>query len=289
MIFALTLVAVPLSSAASDGCPNTWSIDTSSSSGVQELLQAKQKYGSNMAMSDPKVEYSEWAGQLGPLPAPEIKWLSDENSFLYGKTKITTTYRVQLKDCSETVNFRFVRVWDERNFSQLDTAAFASNNNNAFLDFTYAASFAKCMQDKIIFLKKNFNANSKLSKNKWQVTWPTELQFPFYGGGSSSSKCGLLRDLMPVSLSPNCKQIVDVKGDPTNPSFVSFGPSVAIGSKCDYGFTTYVPLSENSKPLFGLFSLDASILKTTISCVNGKVVKKIVAVKPVCPKGFKKH
>jgi hypothetical protein len=32
----------------------------------------------------------------------------------------------------------------------------------------------------------------------------------------------------------------------------------------------------------------APVKKTTISCVKGKVVKKVTSVKPVCPKGYKK-
>ncbi|MEY4959419.1 MAG: hypothetical protein RL271_793, partial [Actinomycetota bacterium] len=28
--------------------------------------------------------------------------------------------------------------------------------------------------------------------------------------------------------------------------------------------------------------------KTTITCVKGKLVKKVTALKPVCPKGYKK-
>ena len=32
----------------------------------------------------------------------------------------------------------------------------------------------------------------------------------------------------------------------------------------------------------------ASIKKTTIICVKGKLTKKVTAVKPVCPKGYKK-
>jgi len=33
----------------------------------------------------------------------------------------------------------------------------------------------------------------------------------------------------------------------------------------------------------------AEIKKTSITCVKGKVTKKITAVKPQCPKGFKKR
>jgi len=32
----------------------------------------------------------------------------------------------------------------------------------------------------------------------------------------------------------------------------------------------------------------AAIKKTTITCIKGKLVKKVTAVKPVCPKGYKK-
>jgi hypothetical protein len=32
----------------------------------------------------------------------------------------------------------------------------------------------------------------------------------------------------------------------------------------------------------------ASLKKTTIICVKGKLTKKITVVKPVCPKGYKK-
>ena len=32
----------------------------------------------------------------------------------------------------------------------------------------------------------------------------------------------------------------------------------------------------------------AATKKTTITCVKGKLTKKVTAVKPVCPKGYKK-
>jgi membrane protein involved in colicin uptake len=32
----------------------------------------------------------------------------------------------------------------------------------------------------------------------------------------------------------------------------------------------------------------AALKKTTITCVKGKLVKKVTRVKPVCPKGYKK-
>ena len=32
----------------------------------------------------------------------------------------------------------------------------------------------------------------------------------------------------------------------------------------------------------------AALVKTTITCIKGKTLKKVTAVKPVCPKGYKK-
>jgi hypothetical protein len=32
----------------------------------------------------------------------------------------------------------------------------------------------------------------------------------------------------------------------------------------------------------------AALKKTTITCIKGKLVKKVTGVKPVCPKGYKK-
>jgi membrane protein involved in colicin uptake len=32
----------------------------------------------------------------------------------------------------------------------------------------------------------------------------------------------------------------------------------------------------------------AALKKTTITCLKGKLVKKVTAIKPVCPKGYKK-
>jgi hypothetical protein len=35
-------------------------------------------------------------------------------------------------------------------------------------------------------------------------------------------------------------------------------------------------------------TVKAVVKKTTITCVKGKTAKKVTAIKPVCPKGYKK-
>lgn len=44
--------------------------------------------------------------------------------------------------------------------------------------------------------------------------------------------------------------------------------------------------SKESKPSTGSQSITA--IKSTITCIKGKSVKKVTAVKPVCPSGYKK-
>ena len=283
----LAVWVAPTGSANTAGCPNTWVIDTSSSRGTQELMQAKEKLGANMALTYKEV-YSDWSGQLGPMLSPAVKWLSEENKYLYGGTKVTTVYSVQVKDCPEKVEFRFVRAWDDRTFTKIKPQEFAENNADSFVDFTYVNTFDNCIKKKIESLVKDFQTHSQLRQNKWQTRWPSELQGPIYSSGSEkSSNCGYRSALIPISMTPNCKWIIDIKENASNPYFLSFGPSVAVGGKCDFGFSTYVPSSTIEMPLFGLFTLDSSILKSTITCAKGKLTQKVTAVKPKCPSGYK--
>ena len=289
LIIGLTVSVSPGANASTEGCPNSWVIDTSSYSGIQELELAKQKLGANMALSEPRREYSDWSGELGPLPAPKIKWLTRENDYLYGKTKVTSIYSVQIKDCPQKIDFRFVSIWEQRPFTEMNPTTFAEKYPDNFVDFTFANSFEKCVQRKVQALVTDFESNSRLSDNKWKVRWPSELQYPMYSAnGGNISNCGLRPSLIPISLSPNCKWIEDVAGNPAKPFFISFGPSVTNGSKCKFGFTTYIPNSYEEIPYFALFVLDSANLKSTITCIKGKVTKKVTAVNPKCPAGYKK-
>ena len=49
--------------------------------------------------------------------------------------------------------------------------------------------------------------------------------------------------------------------------------------------TVKVKLSQEGAPVQ---SVQTAPKKTTITCVKGKTTKKVTAVKPVCPTGFKK-
>ena len=48
------------------------------------------------------------------------------------------------------------------------------------------------------------------------------------------------------------------------------------------------PTTEVSAPVATQTAKPVLAKKTTITCVKGKLTKKVTAVKPVCPKGYKK-
>jgi hypothetical protein len=275
LALGLTVSVAPAANASTEGCPNSWVIDTSSYAGIQELELAKQKLGANMALSEPRREYSDWSGQLGKMPAPEYKSRVAGDEFLYGRTKLTLLYSVQVKDCPGKVDFRFTNAAPERRFIKVDPATYSNNYPDSFVDFTYESSFDACLQREVQRQVKNFKDKSRLSGNRWIAKWPYS---------DSSNSCGLKYGAGLIALTPNCFRTDELlPGTRSN-----FGPSVAIGSKCEFGFTTYRSDSKGEVPYFGVFTLDSASFKSSITCIKGKFTKKVTAVSPKCPAGYKK-
>lgn len=72
----------------------------------------------------------------------------------------------------------------------------------------------------------------------------------------------------------NGKIIIDVSG------FAFSRPKITIGIKAGYKPKAITPAKVTPPK--------SALKKTTLTCVLGKTTKKITAIKPVCPKGFKK-
>jgi hypothetical protein len=281
LILGLTVSVAPAAKASTEGCPNSWVIDTSSFAGIQELELVKQKLGSNMALSEPRREYTDWSGQLGPMPAPEYKSRVAGDQFLYGKTKRIIIYNVQVKDCPGKIEFRFSEAAPERRFIKVAPANYSKSYPDSFVDFTYESSFDACIQRKVQTQMQNFKAQSRLSGNRWQPIRPSWLLNA--NSSETSNTCGLKSGPSLIALTPNCFWVDDLNQS----SYAVFGPSVIIGSKCDFAFTTYVSDSKGEVPYFGVFTLDSAIFNSTITCVKGKATKKVTAFKPKCPTGYK--
>jgi hypothetical protein len=58
--------------------------------------------------------------------------------------------------------------------------------------------------------------------------------------------------------------------------------------KREFASAEVVRLAEELKVKQEADAKAAALKKTTITCLKGKLVKKVTAVKPVCPKGYKK-
>ena len=101
-----------------------------------------------------------------------------------------------------------------------------------------------------------------------------------------------------LDLSPGCSGIVVNGNGP-----MRYGISINSGQTCEFAFALasqgfvvpslygYILSDKNQNPLYILESFKISgptPKKITITCVKGKLTKKITAVKPVCPAGYKK-
>ena len=73
MTFGLMLSPSPFAYAATEGCPGSWTIDTSGpgGKGTLQLLEAKQRLGSDMALTEGVLTYANFSGESGPMPAPK--------------------------------------------------------------------------------------------------------------------------------------------------------------------------------------------------------------------------
>jgi len=59
MLLTLSLLGLgaPIAHAATDGCPDTWKIDTTSRAGYDELLQAKARLKGDLVLSEIVTQY----------------------------------------------------------------------------------------------------------------------------------------------------------------------------------------------------------------------------------------
>ena len=133
----------PLANALTEGCPDTWKIDTSSRAGFEELLEAKARLGADLALSNAVEQYLNYAGELGPLPPPKDSTkLGLWDIYLYGKTQVQWMIDVQMKNCPTKKSFLINRgsLTEYLGFKNLttnvDPQTWASANEQSFVDFT---------------------------------------------------------------------------------------------------------------------------------------------------------
>lgn len=285
LTLSLFSLGAPTAHASTDGCPDTWKIDTTSRAGFDELQQAKARLGADLALSEPVTQYSNYSGELGAMAAPKDRGnLTIEDIYLYGKTQVQWKVGVQKKNCPGITNFVInvgtlsdsfgVKVVN----TNVDPQAWANTNEGVFLDFTKAAQFGACLKSLQTRLSPP-NVGIELQGNTLFVTaLSSRLR-----QATLQSPCGNRNPLGITyqDLSPECRSYTE-----------SFDRSVAIkkGASCDIALSL---LYGGILEIFPKYSLKSKDFKVVVTCAKGKLTKKFTTFKGYefrvkCPSGYKK-
>ena len=281
LVLGLTVALAPVAKAETEGCPDTWRVNSiinagskelmaAHIAGYQELMAAKQRLGGDMVIEQLYWSYTDYSGELGPLPKPRHN-LDINDVYLYGNTKITTKYRVQVKNCpgATEFNFKLGTLKGDRSIAlDVDSKKWASDNQSAFVDFVQANNFSQCLAYNIKALQTPGKSGGSHTSGRLQFTY------------TSTRSCGT--PLLLIEKTPSCKEIIS--GSPSNRI------SITLGSKCVFAYGSWM---ENSIEIFENFTIDSNQWKISITCVKG-ASKKIVQgwkgyeFKMKCPAGYKK-
>lgn len=304
----LSIPNLTVASASTEGCPNTWKIDNTIKGGWAELNQAKTRIGTNMVLEfdEYAMVFSEYAGELGPVPKPSVNLLGVPDLYLYGNTKVAFKITVQVKDCPGKTDFvlqagslkDFLGIKANPAFIQTTAKEFATNRSDSFQDFVKAQSFPRCIADLtrgVISRASVSGAVPYKSVNPGWPIWNSEFCGLWTGGRVNAANPILL------NLTPGCA-LIDAESDkiprrygilvtPNKTCEFAFAFSDSLYSGIEATLGAVINYRERQSPIYVLESFKVSgpaPKKITISCVKGKTVKKVTAVNPKCPAGYKK-
>jgi len=308
LVLILITFGLPTNSyAATDGCPDTWTIDTTQFPS-NELRMAKVKLGPNMILSDADVEIIEYRGEEGISPKIEnLQTLLFKDSaayvgvwesllYLYGKSTVKYTQKVEVKDCRTPRLFTFVQnvttggsggdfTNSPLKVRKMVGKIWAEENIQAFIDFKAPSNFeeflAKITSEKITTAKKirPYRVNENF------VT-PHLLSRP-----STTQGSGLNGPPGPIPqlLTPECLMFaLDENGK-------QFNPVIKVNQTCKFSWSihTFKPKGAGEMVnelviLDGVIGISYSKGSGSITCTKGKLTKKVSGANPKCPKGYKK-
>ena len=307
VIFLISFGFPSNSIAATDGCPETWTIDASQFPS-NELRMAKVKLGSNMILSDADVEITEYRGEDGISPKIEnLQSLLFKDSaayvgvwesllYLYGKSTVKYTQKVEVKDCKTPRLFTFVQnvttggsggdfTNSPLKVRKMVGKIWAEENIQAFIDFKAPSNFeeflAKITSEKITTAKKirPYRANENF------VT-PHLLSRP-----STTQGSGLNGPPGPIPqlLTPECLMFaLDDNGK-------QFNPVIKVNQVCKFSWSVHIFKPKGAEEMVNelvifdeVIAVSYSKSKSLITCTKGKLTKKISGTNPKCPKGYKK-
>ena len=307
VVFGLMLSPTPFANAATEGCPNNWSIDNSITGGWAELNQAKARLGSSMVLEfdEYSMIYSDYSGELGPMPKPSVNLLGVPDLYLYGNTKVAFKITVQVKDCQGKTDFllqggslkQYLGLKANPAFIQMNASDFATNRINSFIDFVKAREFPACIASFTKGITSTAAASGISYYQSISPSWP--IWNSEFCGLNTGSRVNAANPIL-LNLTPGCS-LVDAESSKIPRRL---GISVAPNKTCDFAFAfsdslyrgteAFLGAAINARdiqtPIYVLESFKVSgpvSKKTTITCFKGKLTKKVTAVKPKCPIGYK--
>jgi hypothetical protein len=276
-----TLIQVP-ANASTDGCPDNWKIDLNQFPN-QELLSAKEKNGINMIITESR-KFLNLNGELGELPNPNaLNSLFDINEnftfyYLYGRSMTEISTKVEVKNCPAKT-FVFETAWKQAiNFNSTTASSWANSNPQRFQDFKEQENFASVMNEAKVTVQ---NAINRQISNHQKFGLPLVLSTQVLDSQIPQSlRYGYRPIIRGFALTPGCLR-----------STKDFPSAFDFGKACQFAFGVFdggnLPLSQ-AITLFEPFNLDLRIKSISITCIKGKATKKVTAIKPKCPAGFKK-
>ena len=278
----------PTASAITDGCPDTWKIDTTSLTGYQELQQAKARLGADLALSEPVTQYLNYSGELGTVAAPKDRSnLTYEDIYLYGKTQVQWKIDVQMKNCPNKTTFVFNRgnLTEYLGFKNLSTnvdpQAWASANEQSFIDFTKAAQFGACIKSIQSSISPP-NLGAQLEGNLLVIgALGVVLRQRSFNDPCGVFRINPLRYFVYQDLSPECRFFSEQSDRST---------AIRKGASCDLAIA--LPTRE-SLIVFTKFTIKAKDYEVKVTCVKGKLIKTVTTYRGYefrvkCPSGYKK-
>ena len=284
-IFSIFLFLLPNESfAATEGCPDSWSVDLTKYPNNPDLISAKQKLGGNMVetlLSSSFLTYDGLAGSQPPFPELISITGGSQTAFryLYGKSLIRYVVQVEVKGCNKPHSFIFTSSFMNLEYEDIaykTPAEWATLNPQAFRDFKEQEAFPQNLSNKVNEVQKlldSFILNGKplppifvnIVFNQFQTLAP-------------------ITRMSIQTLTPDCL---------VRDSRIKTELAFKLGKKCDFAISYYERpgSSSNTKLIWTFldkFTLDLTDRSKTINCVKGKLTRKITSSNPKCPVGYKK-
>jgi hypothetical protein len=262
--------------ASTDGCPDTWIIDTTQYPS-RELGEAKTKLGPTMVQTVVSQRIVEYKGESGIMPKIDnLLQQGRANSaflYLYGKSTVETIIKVEVKNCAKVQSFTFTHPLYEKTlfsspFQIISASTYAQQFPNLFIDFKKQEAFSSYIANQKLLAQDRINQEKLFNQRRF---FPTVLL-----GIGDSDESGFKGSLSIVSMSENC-----VKPSTDRVGFAEF----TFGKKCQFA---WLNISPTQLGLIEPFILDLTLNTNSVTCTKGKTTKKVSGTNPKCPKGYKK-